>query len=768
MPTAVIKTTLDSGGIKRGSAEAVKSITELIAARKTLTKEFSNVIELRGARELVQVKQQVASQSRQLAQAQRSLQMQQQATSREIVQAERGLLSLRSSLGGSERAVSQMTIATQRLQTAQRAGLVSGQEVTRLTGLMTQTFSASAVSGRDLRVNMAGMNTSLQALSKQGFMPIISAVSQASGATSGLGASLGNLLTFGLNPIAIAITAVVAGIGLLVSQKRAAAQASEEFQRFMQSEGDRLRDLNDEWRVMTNLISEADRRIRQFQRGTQSAAIQDLGAELSKRESIRKALPFEGRFALQQSLELLGVSDRQLHEIRSQLAARQALHDASISAIERNQKLAARQPQIDEAKRLQREIAELAGERKFFALPRPETREQFEVQKQLMVQRSRELERVHEVEGAIDPGQRALELAQARVEITKEEAAAIALVDARTDEALVAARELAEFREKSAIAAFHAEENAVKAKDALIQKFREEREAMGLDERERFIQQTQRQLDLTGLNAEAQARYNQEIREAAAATFDLTEEMKRAAEAQKETDQFAQEIARSFDVLFVEGIRGAKSMGDVWEEVGDQIQRAIIKAFVVDPLNKFIAKMIEAIATAEALNAVSSGIGSFFGGIGSFFGLGGGGSIPGMEGWGTSFWAKGGVTRGLPKNTIIDRPTFFPSAHGGLRRFAHGGILAGEQGTEAIMPLVRGRSGNLGVRSEGEGNVQIVNVYNNSPNVEVKTRTRDRGPGRHEIDVMIDERMAGITRAGGKFTGALEQRFGLNRRPLGR
>lgn len=76
--------------------------------------------------------------------------------------------------------------------------------------------------------------------------------------------------------------------------------------------------------------------------------------------------------------------------------------------------------------------------------------------------------------------------------------------------------------------------------------------------------------------------------------------------------------------------------------------------------------------------------------------------------------AKGNVFSGPGissySNQIVSTPTFFP--------FAEGVGLMGEDGPEAIMPLTRTKSGNLGVRSEGASSTPAINVeinlYNES------------------------------------------------------
>jgi lambda family phage tail tape measure protein len=66
---------------------------------------------------------------------------------------------------------------------------------------------------------------------------------------------------------------------------------------------------------------------------------------------------------------------------------------------------------------------------------------------------------------------------------------------------------------------------------------------------------------------------------------------------------------------------------------------------------------------------------------------------------------KGGVfaqngIQPFARGGIVNGPTLFP--------FAKGTGLMGEAGPEAIMPLRRGRDGNLGVMSSGGGTTNVV------------------------------------------------------------
>jgi lambda family phage tail tape measure protein len=84
-------------------------------------------------------------------------------------------------------------------------------------------------------------------------------------------------------------------------------------------------------------------------------------------------------------------------------------------------------------------------------------------------------------------------------------------------------------------------------------------------------------------------------------------------------------------------------------------------------------------------------------------------------------------------NQIIDRPTAFAFAKGGVPNL---GIMG--EGVEAVMPLIRDPSGNLGVRAQAAAPVVNVNVINNTQ-ARVETQTSQDAGGNLTLDVIIDE-----------------------------
>jgi phage-related minor tail protein len=141
-------------------------------------------------------------------------------------------------------------------------------------------------------------------------------------------------------------------------------------------------------------------------------------------------------------------------------------------------------------------------------------------------------------------------------------------------------------------------------------------------------------------------------------------------------------------------------------------------------------------------------------------GIGGGGF--GFEQGGVVESAKGNI---LPfaKGGLIKQPTVFP--------FADGIGLAGEAGSEAILPLMRTKTGNLGVEASGAGgDVKIVNevvIINNAQDVEVSQERRTNANGQEQLVVQIDNALAArVGRGEGQLVRALQRNFGLSNSPV--
>ena len=112
-------------------------------------------------------------------------------------------------------------------------------------------------------------------------------------------------------------------------------------------------------------------------------------------------------------------------------------------------------------------------------------------------------------------------------------------------------------------------------------------------------------------------------------------------------------------------------------------------------------------------------------------------------------FAKGGSFT----NSIVDNPTTFAFANGGALG------LMGEAGAEAILPLTRTSSGNLGVEATGAGRGSVVNIkIINNTGADVQTNESQSPDGR-EIEIIIGQAVnKGI--ATGNFDKSMNTRYG--------
>lgn len=121
-----------------------------------------------------------------------------------------------------------------------------------------------------------------------------------------------------------------------------------------------------------------------------------------------------------------------------------------------------------------------------------------------------------------------------------------------------------------------------------------------------------------------------------------------------------------------------------------------------------------------------------------------------LQGAGVSLFSAGGNMFG--SSGVITAPT----AHG----IAGGGIgIAGEKGPEAILPLTRTASGDLGVATTGGGGSGNVTV-NNYAGADVGVTQTDQGL---QIDIMRRQIADDIRRGGNSVSSALEGTYGVGR-----
>lgn len=164
---------------------------------------------------------------------------------------------------------------------------------------------------------------------------------------------------------------------------------------------------------------------------------------------------------------------------------------------------------------------------------------------------------------------------------------------------------------------------------------------------------------------------------------------------------------------------------------------------VIFELTKIEAKAL----IAKAAGAVGGGGGGLAGIVGNILGMLGGGSF-GTSGTTNSFMTNGVALRSAKGNVfdmkgnlvntfatggIVDRPTLFAFAKGGIP--AKG--LAGEAGPEAILPVARDSAGRLGVRSTGVGGDNISVTINLPPGATAPDIRRATGDLARELTAAV-------------------------------
>lgn len=146
--------------------------------------------------------------------------------------------------------------------------------------------------------------------------------------------------------------------------------------------------------------------------------------------------------------------------------------------------------------------------------------------------------------------------------------------------------------------------------------------------------------------------------------------------------KLAEDLKDTFKDTFKDLITGAKSFGEAIDSLAAKLQDLLLNA---------------------ALEGIAKDIG------GSVFGSG-------SDGSGDIFSSIAGIFTGSEKGNIFRGQEVVPFAKGGLITspvmfpLKSGIGLAGERGTEAIMPLTRTPSGDLGVRAAGGAGGSITNI----------------------------------------------------------
>lgn len=120
-------------------------------------------------------------------------------------------------------------------------------------------------------------------------------------------------------------------------------------------------------------------------------------------------------------------------------------------------------------------------------------------------------------------------------------------------------------------------------------------------------------------------------------------------------------------------------------------------------------------------------------------------------GSGVQAFAKGGAFT----NSIVSRPTLF--------KFAKGTGMMGEAGPEAIMPLRRNASGQLGVVSAGAGGVNVTVINSAGSDVDVSVASAKKNESGFDIELLINKTLSNDIRNNGQIARQFSSAFGLRR-----
>lgn len=240
----------------------------------------------------------------------------------------------------------------------------------------------------------------------------------------------------------------------------------------------------------------------------------------------------------------------------------------------------------------------------------------------------------------------------------------------------------------------------------------------------KFVNETtearERAADATKLQTLLIERYGEGSVEAAKKLAQFESEAKGLADLQ-ELKQFADDIGDSFGTMFSNMILDAQSAKDAILDLTRAIAELVVQQAVARPISNAISSIF---TTPNAK--------------GNAFGAGG-----------ITPFASGG---------IVSSPTLFG--------FNGGTGLMGEAGPEAILPLSRGKGGELGVKAQG-GVVNNISIIN-SGGGEVGVAQQKNSTGGADIMIMVDRVVASSIRDRGHTGQALEQVYGAKRLGISR
>lgn len=200
-------------------------------------------------------------------------------------------------------------------------------------------------------------------------------------------------------------------------------------------------------------------------------------------------------------------------------------------------------------------------------------------------------------------------------------------------------------------------------------------------------------------------------------------------------------LKETSNALFTGLKDGMKGYFDSIKSVAEEIQGAVKNAFqgMEDALVKFVitgklnfAEFTRSVLADLTRIAIRQAMLNMFGGIFPFL----------KNAQGNAFGANGVIP--YAKGGVVNSPTVFP--------FKNGVGLMGEAGAEAILPLKRGRSGNLGVEASGSSNNIVVNV--DASGTEVQGDDAQSSQLGKLIGLAVQQELVKQSRAGGLLSRA--------------
>ena len=206
----------------------------------------------------------------------------------------------------------------------------------------------------------------------------------------------------------------------------------------------------------------------------------------------------------------------------------------------------------------------------------------------------------------------------------------------------------------------------------------------------------------------------------------------------------------AYTEMFKQGFKGMEDAIVNFTKTGKLSFKDMINSFLEELLRYEIRQ--QQIALFSGLGGAGGLAKLFMSSIGfgtpTITGGGGGGAMAkgGVYDAGLRTFAKGGMFT----NSIVSQPTLF--------KFAKGTGMMGEAGPEAIMPLKRDSNGNLGVRSGGGSNVDV--VVNNYGSEKATTKETTDSRGNRRIEVIIGDMVASeVSRVGSPVQQSISSNF---------